>query len=222
MPLTSTCQYDFWQVYIIIWQLDIIFRQVDIMIWQVNIITYFCLFKLWCWLVRCCVNVSDNDVYLSNLCQLVRCYLNLSDNFVVICLTLIGQDYIFKIYFWFSLQMNKWQVNIKIWQGNKKIWQDDLKIWQVNIIIWQVMAEICHLKNQCELLQRYRKLISRGFNFYLKEYVLGCNEFVSSEKISYTGYIQARNASVLFCNNSIKRNFVYTGIFFISNNNLVL
>ena len=75
---------------------------------------------------------SDNDVELSDImstCQIfmLTCQIlsNLSDNFVVICMTLTGQEHVFKIYY-------------------IKIWQDDIKIRHVSIIIWQVMAEKCH------------------------------------------------------------------------------
>ena len=76
--VSSSCQFDIWQVDIVFWQVDIIFWKVHIMIWQVDVITYSRLSK--------------------QLCQLVRCYVDLSDNVVAICLALIGQEHVFKIY----------------------------------------------------------------------------------------------------------------------------
>ena len=36
---------------------------------------------------------------IRSLCWLVRYYVDLSDNFVVICMTLLGEEHIFKIHF---------------------------------------------------------------------------------------------------------------------------
>ena len=55
----------------------------------------------------CYVNLSDNDVDLSDNdvdltdkeVDLSYLYVDLSDNFVVMCLALTGQEYVFKIYF---------------------------------------------------------------------------------------------------------------------------
>ena len=64
------------------------------MILQVNVITSIRLFRQLFRLVRCYVNLSDNDVDLSDDYM----YVDLSDNFVVICMTLTGQEHVFKIY----------------------------------------------------------------------------------------------------------------------------
>ena len=50
-----------------------------------DIITKNCVFRQLCQLVRCYVNLSDNDV-------------DLSDNYLVICMAFTGQEHVIKIY----------------------------------------------------------------------------------------------------------------------------
>ena len=86
-------------------------RTVDIIFWQSDNWTWLCkVVRLLCWHVRCYAYLPYNGVDLSEFFRFIRCYVNLSDYFVIICMSLTGQEHSSKI---IIQEMNRWQVNIE-------------------------------------------------------------------------------------------------------------